>query len=455
MSFKQKLFSLRYRSGLAAILAVGVGLAVFAVIGFLFSIGINRVLMTDLAIVRRNEEKMADFRAYVQKYAVSTSDRGKIMSWCRANHYVSLTIARNDEIIFDTENEDKDLFFDSDTFSFILSIGPNMDQNSLELRETTILEFANGAYLVSIADMSSDLYYRGGTVLAAALGALSAVLVIFFFSRSVTRSIVRLSDDINEVSNGNLQRPISVPGNDELSALADHVDHMRTSIMERMQQENAAWQANRDLITSLSHDLRTPLTTLIGYLNLIEQQEYSSAEELHQYATIALDKAMKLKTLSDELFRYFLVYGSPTENVKKEVYDAHILLEQLLGERTLLMTEDGYRFRIVNHSENCRIHVNVDSLARVFDNLFSNLTKYADPAESIVIFIGREERQLLIEMSNAYVPSRTESTRIGLETCKKLIYDLNGRFFTKSENGHFTVRILLPLFFEDMKENDQ
>lgn len=453
MNFKQKLLSLRYRSGLTALLAVGVGLVMFAILGFSFSFAITRVLLSDDAITARNKNKMADFCEYVERYEVSSNDRGKIMGWCRGNRYVSLTIAHNDEIIFDTETELGEV--NPDTFSFILSIGPSTEQGNPALRNTTLVQFTNGYHLVSIADSSADLFYSGGTLLAAILSAWSAVIVIYLFSHRITCSIVQLSDDVNEVSNGNLQHAISMQGKDELAVLADNVDHMRTSIIERMQQENAAWQANRDLVTSLSHDLRTPLTTLIGYLNLIEQGEYSSSEELQHYASIALDKAMKLKNLSDEMFRYFLVYGSPKESTPTEEYDAHILFEQLLGERTLLMEEDGYRFRIVNGSEGCRIRVNVDSLTRVFDNLFSNLSKYADPSESIVIYIGRENGQLLFEMANAYSPNRTESTRIGLETCKKLIYDLNGRFSAKSENGHFTVRIMLPLCAENQKENDQ
>ena len=105
---------------------------------------------------------------------------------------------------------------------------------------------------------------------------------------------------------------------------------MRLSIIQKHQREKEAWDANSQLVTSMSHDIRTPLTSMIGYLDIIKSEKYQSAEELERYISSCREKAFQLKELSDKLFQYFLVFNSGENEKHLEVFDANVLLTQIL-----------------------------------------------------------------------------------------------------------------------------
>lgn len=439
--------SLRFRLFRTVLIALLVCAMLFAVTGRVSAGIIRRYLLSDSAIRARSEVYLADFREYVSKYQVASTDREALTAWCRTHSGLSLTVLQNDQIIFEGENEGH---FDSMEFPFVLSIGPGSSGAAASVNEPMPVQFSNGHYLVTIVDTNKTRYYLMGTCISVVVAAIGFLSVLALYNRRITQSVIQLSDEVKAASRGELTHEIPVRGHDEFAELAKSINRMRASVIEQTQQEAIAWQANRDLITSLSHDLRTPLTTLIGYLNLIADGEYASPDELRQYANTALNKAMRLKTLSDELFRYFLVYGRPTDELKMEEYDAQVLLEQLLGERTLLMMEQGYTFRKVNRVGNCRIRTNADSLMRVFDNLFSNLSKYADPAKPIILYMAREDDRLHITISNGRQKNPTQSTQIGLATCRKLMADLGGTFRAEPDAGGqtFTAELTLPVCTE-------
>lgn len=427
----------------AVLLALLLGVLLFAGTGRLSAGIIKRYILSDQAIYRRNAMYMQDFQKYVDDYEVASTDRAMLTAWCRLHRGLSLTVSQNNEVIFEGDDDRK---AGESGFPFVISIGPGDQGTKISVRRPYAVRFSNGRYLVQIVDTNENRYYLIGTCVSLVTAAVGFLLVMILYSRHMMESVIRLSQEVQTVCDGELMHEITVHGNDEFAELAQNVNQMRAAILEQTRQESIAWQANRDLITSLSHDLRTPLTTLIGYLNLISDGEFSNPAELHRYASTALDKAMRLKTLSDELFRYFLVYGRPAEALQMEVYDAQVLLEQLLGERTLRMMESGYRFRQVNRAGVCRIRTNVDSLMRVIDNIFSNLEKYADPSEPIVIYIAREKGHLVVSITNKRHDNPTQSTHIGLETCRKLMADLGGTFrAAPGLNKSFTAEWTLPL----------
>ena len=427
----------------AVALALLVGAALFVGSGRISAGMIRRYLLSDQAVFRRNSMYMDNFQKYVEEYRVASTDRAMLAAWCRLHSGLSLTVSQNDEVIFKGEDHRKP---GDSSFPFVISIGPGDQDAKDSVRRPHAVRFSNGRYLVTIVDTNENRYYWVGTCVSLGIAAVGFLLVMVLYSRHITQTVIRLSKEVQAACDGEPSREITVRGNDELAGLAQNINQMRAAILEQTRQEAIAWQANRDLITSLSHDLRTPLTTLIGYLNLIADGDFADPAELHRYASTALEKAMRLKTLSDELFRYFLVYGRSAEPLQMEEYDAQVLLEQLLGERVLRMMECGYRFRQVNRAGVCRIRTNVDSLMRVFDNIFSNLEKYADPSESIMIYIAQEKGQLTVSITNKRHDNPTQSTQIGLETCRKLMADLGGAFrAAPGLNKSFTAEWTLPL----------
>ena len=143
---------------------------------------------------------------------------------------------------------------------------------------------------------------------------------------------------------------------DELSQLAEEVDAMRHSVIARMSGERKAWETNSELITAISHDIRTPMTALIGYLDLLNEDNFRDPERSARFASSAYQKAMELKDLTDELFRYFLVFGRAQVEMNREELDGRLLLEQLLGEAQFDLSETGFVIQRQDFEGECSIN---------------------------------------------------------------------------------------------------
>lgn len=165
----------------------------------------------------------------------------------------------------------------------------------------------------------------------------------------------------------------------------------------------------------MSHDIRNPLTALLGYLDLARGGQYRSEGELRQYLEASYSKAEQLKTLTDELFRYALVFGGQELNLDMQEYDAEILLEQLLFEPIMALEQHGFHIQTAHPALRCRIRLDVTYFQRVLDNLFDNLRKYADPAAPVAITAMEEDGwlQLCIGNTRKKTPAWSRATRSG------------------------------------------
>ena len=132
-----------------------------------------------------------------------------------------------------------------------------------------------------------------------------------------------------------------------------------------------------------------------------------------------------------------------------EKYDAVTLLDQILLEQEMRLGQEGFDVRPVRQGElTGMLRVDVGHIRRVFDNLFSNVTKYADPEKPVCILQTIENGKLHVTISN-YIPAQTkpvESNKIGLKTCKKLLEGMNGEFIQNRTADSFAAEVVLPLY---------
>lgn len=397
---------------------------------------IGRWYMSDEAVAGRNVAHLRSLQQYVADNCVSSGDASAIEAWARDEENASVIVYQNDGPIYEAG---------------WWGTEPLQDVESAEVNALGYgffpLAFADGVFQVAMCDVSeNDLYFTAQMV---TLGVAFAVFItiMLLFTHRVTRKISRLSAEVNAVSSGELQEPISTSGSDELARLAQDVNRMRDSIADRARNEQTAWQANSDLITALSHDIRNPLTSLIGYLELLEMDQERLPEDLRQYVRSGLDKAYRLKDLTGEMFRYFLVFGRQEQELQMERYDAQILLEQLLGEYVAELSNRGFCVNMIALQTPCRVCTDVRMLKRVIDNLMSNLEKYADPQERLTILAGIEDGALHVCFANRTkkLPGQVESNHIGLRTCDAIMKLLGGEFCTYKEADGFTAELVLPL----------
>ncbi len=420
---------------LAALLSLLGAVAVYlAVYGFGI-LSVNHFYMDADSVAARKARIYTDFNRYVHRGQISGTDADALSRFLEQERYVSITVFPAEELGLSAAQSLRLQTLDPPKRSGIRG-------------KLYPMRFSDGIYYLSISDNSrlrEDLVSR---IMGLILAVFVLISLIFRYTNRLTRRIIRLSQETATVGSGDLEGQITVDGNDEIATLASDISSMRDSIIERMGNEKRAWEANSELITAMSHDIRTPMTSLIGYLGLLNTADSLPTEEGKRYLEAAYGKALALKSLTDELFKYFLVFGSSDLKLQCEDFDAHLLLMQLLGEAEFDLRDSGFTVQSTDRLEDgWMMRTDPAMLKRVIDNLISNIKKYADPDRPVLLLTEQRGRTISVIVSNDYRGSgdRMESTKIGLRTCEKIMQSLGGSFETRRDSGHFEAEFILPL----------
>ena len=418
--------SLNVRMLLSQLLAAVCAVLVFLGVSTAGVYAVENIYMSRANVGARQAAIYAELSRYVKQNGIEGSDAAAVDNWAREQGSVNI------QVFPDELSESDSAYLRAQTSPQYGRIYPMI--------------FADGRYRISIEDTSEDREIFLCDILALLLGAITYSIIQLVYTGKLTRRIVALSREAAEVSAGDLEKPITAKGEDEIAAVAQDMDTMRRSVIERMSNEKRAWEANSELITAISHDIRTPMTSLLGYLGLLNAPELPEAER-GQYTASAYAKAMELKDLTDELFRYFLVFGRSDLELNMEPYDAQLLLEQLLGEAEFDLREAGFDVQRSGEAITGGVTADAMYLKRVLDNLVSNVKKYADREKPVLFLTEKKDGALTVCVSNAVARAmdRVESTKIGLRTCDKIMSHMGGSFATRSEDGHYSAEFSLPV----------
>ena len=131
----------------------------------------------------------------------------------------------------------------------------------------------------------------------------------FLFIKRKVHHIENLKNDVTYLSQGDLNHPISINSNDEIGELSHQINNLRLILKDNFATEEANRKANYDLVTALSHDLRTPLTSLMGYLDIIRLKKYKNEDQYNLYLNNSIDKVNQINELANKMFEYFLVFS--------------------------------------------------------------------------------------------------------------------------------------------------
>jgi signal transduction histidine kinase len=385
---------------------------------------------------------MTDLQEYVKREKINASDISKLEDWAAENSYVYFSVYLNNKVIYNSDYVYTDDVYVEDEELSVQSELINSDYfYELELYDGTITS----------VDMFCYDYIEYGNYVIAISVAVGIVIFLVVFTRFIGRKVAyihQLESELRILEAGDLEYPISVKGKDELGSLARGIDQMRLSVMENILKEQKALQANKNLVTAMSHDLRTPLTTLTGYLELLNMEDDIEEDKFKHYLELSLDKTREIKELSDELFEYFLVYGEDQRKIDVTEVPVIELVADLIENRFLSLEEEGYVIEADNtlgdDTGNCV--VNPQYMKRVLNNILSNLEKYADKDYPIRVST-RVDEMLQIKVTNAISTSRQphESTKIGLITCERIMKLHGGKFLYAEEEGKFSVTIMIPM----------
>ena len=212
----------------------------------------------------------------------------------------------------------------------------------------------------------------------------------------------------------------------------------------------------KNAVTNISHDLRTPLTAICGYLELLEQEEKSKA--VNQYIGIIKDRVDILTQLSEELFRYSVIILTKDNTIREQVIINTVLEESIVAFYTVLTERNIVPEIQISESKVIRM-LDHSALSRVFSNLISNVIKYSDGDLKIVLSengeitfsntaSGLDEIQMGKLFDRFYtVEAARRSTGLGLTISKTLVEQMKGTISATYEN----CRLSIHIFFPDIK----
>lgn len=280
-------------------------------------------------------------------------------------------------------------------------------------------------------------------------GIVIALFVLTLLLQRKFHYILEINYAVKEMEAGNLARRIPIIGDDELTELAESINSLAVTLEEGIRESEKGKQERLQVVASLSHDIRTPLTAVMSYLQLIRDEQYSNMKQLKSYVGKAYEKAYRIKEMTDSLFENCvkdIEYVKPLEKV-----DGHSFLNHVLFDVQDFLEDSGFIVQIDSRMDGpsfC-LMLNRDKMARVFDNLISNIEKYANSSEPIIIQSWIDKNYLILQQENAVVDkhqkSAMESNLLGLKGIDRIINEMNGTVFIEETSQIFRIRVSLPI----------
>lgn len=271
--------------------------------------------------------------------------------------------------------------------------------------------------------------------------------------------------ELHYIAQGHLDHRIPFRVNGNQQHVITSVNALVDTITQAMQEERASEKSKDELITNVSHDLRTPLTSIIGYLGLIEDHQYQSEEDIVKYSHIAYDKAKQMKNLVEDLFEYTKVqqHGAP---VNLMTVDLGQLLEQVGASFELEADKKGIAINVSCEPTPLSITADPEKLGRLFSNLVANALKYGHGAsyihltakqlgEKVVITVADDGEKIpaesvkhLFERFYRVESSRnkaTGGTGLGLEIVQSIVELHHGSVTARSDDQETAFVVTLPV----------
>jgi signal transduction histidine kinase len=234
--------------------------------------------------------------------------------------------------------------------------------------------------------------------------------VIVLYWRLIRRyhqmQLRHIISELHYIANGHFDHRISFSVNNDMQKVIDSINSLVDSTVGAINEEKAIEQSKDELITNVSHDIRTPLTSIIGYLGLLKNEAVTSQEDMLKYINIAYDKAEQMRSLANDLFEYTTLKSTKT---KLNVTPINIkgMMEQVAAGFELEAEKKGIAFSVKARPDDLIVNADVEKLVRVYNNLISNALKYAAGASRINLvanLINHEQVELRVENNGEPIP---------------------------------------------------
>lgn len=305
-------------------------------------------------------------------------------------------------------------------------------------------------------------YFRGikEVFFAAAIVLIFLLLLVFLF-RWLTRYFREINQGIDCLLS---DREEQIRLSQEMQPFEIKLNTVQNILIQREQAARAAKQRKNELVMYLAHDIRTPLTSIIGYLRLLEQIPDLPDEEKEKYVHISLEKTYRLEKMINEFFE-ITCYNTQQITIASKAIDLYYLLAQVIDEHLPLFTEHG-NYITFHAAESLEVCGDPERLARVFNNLLKNAVAYSSKGTEITVNAEETPEHIVVTVSNhgKTIPddkletlfekfyrldesrtSNTGGTGVGLAIAKEIVLLHGGTISADSKNGLTTFTVKLPI----------
>lgn len=385
---------------------------------------------SDSYIQKLRDKEIKELQKYVNEQEITSNQLLQLDDWAAKHTNVILQLYEEDRLVYDSmygiiENEEI-LLAELENLSKENYIKLSFQDKVMDGLLVCFPEYKLYGYL------SNALLFLSFT--------LFLILVIYSVNRKI-KYLEKMKTELDTISSGAFEQAVTMKGNDEITYVAESINHLKDSLVEKMEKEKEVYKTNTDLITSLSHDIRTPLTSLSGYLELALKDEELN-ETTRKYIKNSFDKSILIREITNQLFEHSLL-TSKKDEIQKEAVDGNELIAQLVEDKLIDFEEKGVKVVRKIQDVNSMLLVNAGLIQRLFDNIFSNIEKYADLQKEIIVEYYLKNDFLIVKLSN-YKKKRNlkeSSSKIGMKNCQSIVNVHDGFLHITDEKNLFTLEL--------------
>lgn len=377
------------------------------------------------------EEIADDLQQFISNNDLTSKDEVEIAYWNMEHYNYWITLYDNKDTYYSTKN----LWYD---LNEIEKMGESDDY--------TIVFSDQVVQLMIYPLISPGFVLMLKTICLVSAGIIFLFMFLVFLSRKISY-ILTISDGVERMKHGELMHEIQLVGRDELTLLAQNINEMSDTLALQLEREKELKSKQMKMIASLSHDLRTPLTMVMSYLEFIKDGMYEDESKRLEYEQLVYQKATQIKELIEQLFDEVKTTEKERTNVQI-MEEADLVLEQATHDLVAALNEEGFSTTVdLMIGSSFSMFMESHDFYRLIDNVYSNLLKYAERETPIQIVLKECESEVVLSVINKIKREMAleESYGIGLQSCEEIVTRSGGRLDVHQTMNSFSVSFYLRI----------
>lgn len=298
-------------------------------------------------------------------------------------------------------------------------------------------------------------------------GSIFVIIILFLtmmYALKKTLDIIVVNDALRKVNEGNLQEDIKLDSSSVIEELAKNINLIRARYKETLENGMHNEKLKTELISNVSHDLKTPLTSIINYVTILKNRDITEAER-EEYLLILERKSLKLKVLIEDLFEMSKI-NSGKIKLNRDLIDILSLIHQGIGEYSTLYEEKNISFKVTTEEDAIYMELDGKLMSRALENVIINALKYSLDNTRVYINIKLEDNYLKIAVKNIANyemdfneeeiferfargdksrNSKVEGSGLGLAITKSIVELHGGEVKIEKEGDMFKIYLMLPI----------